>query len=165
MDYVKLAKRRERSLENRGVENNAMKAYLAMIDVAKQKATGEARNRGIKAVSRQFVKNNLSTATGIKRRYKKEMGEKAPDLQTAAAQTDSMVKLNDETLRENLGSEVLKQVFENQEIVGYSTRKARNALSRYFYEHTYIENGKVKVEEFNVDDAVDAIVNDLKERL
>lgn len=155
MDYVKLAKQRARRLEKRGIENNALKAYNAMIEVAKQKGAG--RDKAIKKISRQFVKNELSTVSGIKAKYKRETGVSAKDINEASEAVDVSVRLNDDALRENLGSEVLHEVYQNSEDVGYSTAIARNALSRFFLKHSG--------EEFNADEAIDEIINDIKNRI
>lgn len=157
MDYVKTAKRRAKALESKGVNNNALKAYKAMMNVAGDYATDKARQRLVKKVSRQFVSNELSTAQGIEKKYKRHFGEKVDDLKTASEKVDVAVKLSDEALRKHLGSEVLKRVFYNQSLNTYSTRMARNAMTRYFNAHYG--------EEFDEDSAVDDIITDLRERM
>ena len=157
MDYVKIAKQRARRLKKAGIENNALKAYEAMMNVAKRGHSKKVADKIVKKISKQFVKNELSTKTGIKARYKRQVGKTAKDIKEASEVVDVSVKLNDETLRENLGSEVLHKVYQNQEAKGYSTTMTRNALSRYFLKHAG--------EEFNVEEATDEIIEDIKKRL
>lgn len=146
-NYQKIASRRARELEKSGIENNAVKAYRAMMKTAKN-----AKQK--QKVARQFINNPLSTKTGIKQEYKKKYGERPDNLQVASEKVDKIVFIDDETLRENLGSEVLHDVFENQQVEGYSTKQARNSLSKYML--------KNKGKEFNTNDAINSIIDDLR---
>ena len=150
INYQKTAQRRARVLEKAGIDNNAVKAYRAMMKTAK---TAKQKQK----VARQFVHNPLSTRTGIKQEYKKKYGERPSDIKDASEQVDKTIKINDDTLRENLGSEVLHEVFTNQEVEGYSTTQARNALSRYMLSHSG--------EEFDVDDAINEVIDDIRTRI
>lgn len=148
-NYVKIAKQRASRLKKAGIENNALKAFTAMMQTAK---TPKQKQK----VAKQFVSNPLSTKTGIKAEYKKKYGERPESAQQASEYVDRAIKINDDTLRENLGSEVLHEIFSNQESEGYSTTQARNALSRYFLEN--VGN------EFTTDDAINAIIDDIRIR-
>lgn len=129
-NYTKIAKQRASRLEKSGIDNNALKAYRAMMKTArtaKQKAK----------ISKQFVNNPLSTKTGIKSEYKKKYGERPESAQQASESVDKYIMINDETLRDkdNLGSQIMQDAFEFGSYNGLSTRQIRNSLSKYFLKH------------------------------
>lgn len=141
---VSTVKRRIRRLRENKVENNALKVLEANLTTFYKKTGLKKRGRGITIddrmsakekremndILRAFLKDKTSTLTGIKEEAKKLGYDGGSAAELAREVDDSMlVLINDQSIIDTLGSQVVHDIYTNQKERGYDPDVARAALS------------------------------------
>ena len=134
------AKRRKRELDKAGVKNSASITYELQMQLfyknyGKRKSEWSKGQRKLyNDIQKGFINSGKSTLGEIKKKHKEAYGESNTDYAEMANDIDDLDILTDDVLREELGSETLKETFHDGEINGYSTEEMRNAMSQMTFE-------------------------------
>lgn len=160
---IKTARRRARELERRDISSNVLNAYNFRVEWAKEKFAGDKKtlDRVLYNISNKFIKSGSSTVSEIKKRYNKKVGKDDTDIKEKAEFLDKLELLSDDILREELGSQVMKDVYTSAEINGYSTDDVRKAMSEHLLN---ISKDHKTPSDFTIDDLTDAIIDIIEER-
>lgn len=132
--YERTAKRRRATLEKEGIVNNASAIYDLQLEHFYEKY-GKNKNKWGKGASKLyndinkgFINSGQSTLSEIKKKHEETYGQTDDDFETMATENDDLELLTDDILREELGSETLKEAFHSGEINGYGTEEMRYAM-------------------------------------
>lgn len=156
------AKRRRRELEKAGVKNNASITYDLQMKLF-YKNNGKRKSEWSKGqrklyndIQKGFINSGQSTLSEIKKKHEEAYGKSKASYAEMASDVDSLEILTDDVLREELGSETLKETFHDGEVNGYSTEEMRTAMSEMTYE---MDKAGVKMSMFTTSELTEILLD------